>query len=253
MIIRRLAEGLRKQDWSTAAVEFVIVVVGIFVGLQANNWNEARLEQAQAHENMQRLLDEAQNAVAYTRREFERGAERITAQRALLDIMYSEAPLPEDTSLAERGFATLTFFPAMAPARTTYDELTASGGLRLIRSSHVRDMISLYYAELDFFLAQQRYFRQVALAAGNDPITASTAYVGAEYAPDRATGRRYVFDWPRLRSDTQVGSLFVRALRNQVVKNRNRKKLLERAQIMCEAIAEEIDKTCTPALSDGSG
>lgn len=34
MILQRIAQSIRKQDWFAVAIEFVIVVSGIFVGLQ---------------------------------------------------------------------------------------------------------------------------------------------------------------------------------------------------------------------------
>lgn len=42
MILRRLAEGIRQQDWFTFVVELLIVVVGIIIGLQVDDWNEMR-------------------------------------------------------------------------------------------------------------------------------------------------------------------------------------------------------------------
>jgi hypothetical protein len=39
--LRRLADALRKQDWFTVAVETLIVVFGVFIGLQVGNWNDA--------------------------------------------------------------------------------------------------------------------------------------------------------------------------------------------------------------------
>ena len=44
MILRRLSDAFRKQDWFTVAVEILIVLLGVFLGLQVNNWNEARAE-----------------------------------------------------------------------------------------------------------------------------------------------------------------------------------------------------------------
>ena len=41
MILRRLTTAFRKQDWFTVGVETLIVVFGVFIGLQVNNWNEA--------------------------------------------------------------------------------------------------------------------------------------------------------------------------------------------------------------------
>ncbi len=34
MILRRLAEHVRAQNWFAVALDFLIVVVGVFVGLQ---------------------------------------------------------------------------------------------------------------------------------------------------------------------------------------------------------------------------
>jgi len=37
VILRRLADVIRRQDWFTVAVETLIVVLGVFVGLQVND------------------------------------------------------------------------------------------------------------------------------------------------------------------------------------------------------------------------
>ena len=252
MIVQRLGEAVRNQNWITVLIEFVVVVVGIFVGLQANNWNEARLERAQERGSLERLLEEADNSVAYIERQVEFGTSIIDSQRALLEVLYSGKPLPDDTAPLEWGFETLNFFPAMAPMRSVYDELTAAGGLRQIRSSHVRDMIGLYYADLDFFLAQLSYFRTFSTSAGNDPGIAAIDYVKAKYDPNEEDGRRYEFDWLGLRVDANLETLFVDKYRNQKVMNTNRERLLNRARIMCEAIAEAVNRECRPALGDGS-
>lgn len=55
MILRRLSNSLRNQDWATVLIEIVIVVVGVFLGIQASNWNEAREKRASEHEYLERL------------------------------------------------------------------------------------------------------------------------------------------------------------------------------------------------------
>ena len=44
MLLRRITEHLKAQNWF--AIDFVIVVLGVFVGIQVSNWNEARQEAA---------------------------------------------------------------------------------------------------------------------------------------------------------------------------------------------------------------
>jgi hypothetical protein len=44
MILRRIVESLRSQSWAVAFMELLIVVVGVFIGLQVDTWNDTRLE-----------------------------------------------------------------------------------------------------------------------------------------------------------------------------------------------------------------
>ena len=48
MILRRITEHLKLQHWTAVFLDFVIVVLGVFIGLQVNNCNEARAERARA-------------------------------------------------------------------------------------------------------------------------------------------------------------------------------------------------------------
>ncbi len=46
MILRRVIENIREQSWTAIAIDFVIVVVGVFLGIQGSNWNTAQAEKA---------------------------------------------------------------------------------------------------------------------------------------------------------------------------------------------------------------
>ena len=43
-LLRRLATSLRHRDWASVGIELFVVAIGIFLGLQAANWNDDRLE-----------------------------------------------------------------------------------------------------------------------------------------------------------------------------------------------------------------
>ena len=47
MILRRFAEALQAQNWISIWIEFVLLVAGVFLGIQVANWNEQR--QLEAH------------------------------------------------------------------------------------------------------------------------------------------------------------------------------------------------------------
>ncbi|WP_299072383.1 hypothetical protein [uncultured Paraglaciecola sp.] len=42
MLLRRLTQYVQEQNWGAVALDFINVVVGVFVGLQVSNWKEAR-------------------------------------------------------------------------------------------------------------------------------------------------------------------------------------------------------------------
>ena len=44
MILRRLTANLRSQNWTAITIEFVLLVLGVFFGILAANWNLERVE-----------------------------------------------------------------------------------------------------------------------------------------------------------------------------------------------------------------
>ena len=42
MILRRLSQSIKEQNWTAICIEFVLLVVGVFLGIQVANWNTER-------------------------------------------------------------------------------------------------------------------------------------------------------------------------------------------------------------------
>ena len=42
MILRRVIKHVRKQEWTAIMIDLIIVVVGVYVGIQAQAWNAER-------------------------------------------------------------------------------------------------------------------------------------------------------------------------------------------------------------------
>ncbi|MEZ5982763.1 MAG: hypothetical protein R3C54_10710 [Parvularculaceae bacterium] len=58
MILRRVIEHVKKQHWTAVFLDFVIVVLSVFVGIQVSNWNAARALKAQERSQLSQLLAE---------------------------------------------------------------------------------------------------------------------------------------------------------------------------------------------------
>ena len=57
MVIQRMREHITAHNWFAVAVDVAIVVVGVFLGLQANNWNAARIERSEAQAYRTQIID----------------------------------------------------------------------------------------------------------------------------------------------------------------------------------------------------
>jgi hypothetical protein len=59
MILRSVTRHVRDQNWFAVGIDFLIVVVGVFIGIQVANWNEARVQQERERVLLGELRDEA--------------------------------------------------------------------------------------------------------------------------------------------------------------------------------------------------
>ena len=64
MILRRVMEHVKHQNWTAVALDFVIVVVGVFIGIQVSNWNAERAAQDRREQVKATLLTDLKDAGA---------------------------------------------------------------------------------------------------------------------------------------------------------------------------------------------
>lgn len=58
MILRRLTQHIEDQNWFAVAVDFLIVVVGVFIGIQVANWNDAKSERVLEQQVLIHIADD---------------------------------------------------------------------------------------------------------------------------------------------------------------------------------------------------
>ena len=161
----RLAGHLRSQDWNALLLELVVVVVGIFLGLQANDWYEDFEERGLEREYIEGLLADLELEIEHWDQYRER------AMTSIRDIELIEAVM-EDESLAvrqpERFVAALRSFANSAQAqiaRSTFDSMVGSGRLRLIEDRPLRDALTRHYRLHSSYTEVQREAGEVLVEA----------------------------------------------------------------------------------------
>jgi len=55
MLLRRINERVKAQNWFAVALDFAIVVLGVFVASQVTNWNEGRKDREREQVYIERL------------------------------------------------------------------------------------------------------------------------------------------------------------------------------------------------------
>src|SRR5210317_1812418 len=93
MILRRISENLRSQNWFAVIVELFIVVIGVFMGLQVQDWNEVRKERIEERELLSRLYEETLGLLETQRQELAGLRERADILIGVNPVLFSQEPL----------------------------------------------------------------------------------------------------------------------------------------------------------------
>jgi hypothetical protein len=145
VISRRVIAHVKAQDWFAVFIDLVIVVVGVFIGIQVANWNDGRAERARAHGYIERIgSDLVSDIEGY--RERQAFWNQVAAYGAT-GLRYAETG--EAGGLAPWQLL-LAYFQASQVAEfwsndTTYEELKSAGELRLLADVGLRDELARYY------------------------------------------------------------------------------------------------------------
>lgn len=213
MIPRRAAVHVKAHNWFALAIDLAVVIVGVFVGMQVNNWNEARGERAAEQRYLDRLLADTKANVAELERlvaVYQRRG-RILSDLAL--ALQGAGVPPSDDALQD---ALCRWFAAPVPAlrQATYVELVSSGALSILRDDELRILLAEYSAaeEQSAYLATLMPAVQRAAA----PLDEYRSWAVA-VSPDETTvtGVRCNFDTDGMRRDPRMPSVVAQLFRDQ--------------------------------------
>lgn len=154
MVIRRIREHAVAHNWFAVAIDIFIVFIGVFLGIQANNWNEARLAEAGAKADRIRLLEDLRtNEVDLAGRIIYYKDVRQHALNALHGFASADAALGEPFLVSAYQASQIR----QRPVRSfTYEELVATGSLGRIGSQELRRQLDLYHLGLSAINANLR-------------------------------------------------------------------------------------------------
>ena len=191
-IVRRTVAKLRGQDWTAVVIELLVVVLGVFLGVQAANWNGGREQDRKSAVFTERLKADLRAEAWNVEMQIGYHEQVQANARRAADALSGRAPLPDEALLVAAFRATQ--YNDNVRQRATYDELTSTGELGLIRDYALRKLAMNIYTTnvFDWFTSEGRssplrqafrrrvdYRVQAALeAACGDRVVPSGSYDG---------------------------------------------------------------------------
>jgi hypothetical protein len=147
MILRRISEHVTHHNWFAVTIDLLIVVIGVFLGTQASNWNQARIEQQQAREYRAMLRDDLATNLASmaNRREY---YQWVRAE-ALATLAALKRPPRELGELFLIDAYQASQIQPWALKRNTYDQILSVGAMGSLGPPPLRDEIANYYVGAD--------------------------------------------------------------------------------------------------------
>ncbi|MBT8472519.1 MAG: hypothetical protein KJN99_07930 [Marinicaulis sp.] len=163
MILRRITEHVKAQNWFAVFLDFCIVVIGVFIGIQVANWNAARADHDLADRYVMQLADDIRSDI----NDIETGIRTSEWRYAALSTLLENAGLPQPDSIANPERKILlpaaTFESAHGAAlisaayytrfldsdRPAYSSLVSAGNANLLDKIPSFQCVLAYYAAHD--------------------------------------------------------------------------------------------------------
>jgi len=144
VLLRRITEHVKAQNWFAVGLDFVIVVVGVFVGLQVSNWNDARQAREDGGQFLVQLHDDIVLAKDMSSRVLDRRLQRAVNMVDAADVLFGRVEATALTQAQCTAIFSSPVFEVPIAALGSFDELVASGRVAIISDASLRtDLLAL--------------------------------------------------------------------------------------------------------------
>jgi len=213
VLFRRLAEHVKAQNWTAVALDFVIVVVGVFIGIQVSNWNETRSENERIATQLASFRAElilARDDFSFFKAYYEERVEDVATLRRRLESS-DDFPADEFNPLAVSAIRG----GSLNMAFRGYEELTTTGAISKLDDARLRDQLHEWDRQLtainniDVVLEDTR--ANLIIPAVLQGTIFGNALQSDERYKDLTVANRFEFDIEEIRANRALdGALAIR-------------------------------------------
>ncbi len=147
MLLRRITQHVRDQNWFAVVLDFIIVVFGVFIGFQVNNWNNARQDNLRETIILNQLKDEFSAIKAQLEDERDIARERLDATKYVVELI--DTNTQSYSAKTKQALIRNMGLGRVPSTSATYRQLVANGDMPLIRNGELRRALISYHDNID--------------------------------------------------------------------------------------------------------
>lgn len=155
MALRRLLSHMKSENWVAVGLDLLVVVLGIFIGLQANELNDRRKERALETLYLLELRSDFEANEAALNSTIARKRDLLRDLTLLLEQSALETSTASTETLAAY-FQLIQSMPTFDPVLPTYENLINSGDLSLLENRELKKALAVYFSDVELNLLIQR-------------------------------------------------------------------------------------------------
>jgi hypothetical protein len=153
--------------------EIVLVVIGILIALQINNWNEQNKNRESELTYYSRILDDFNLDKKLIEELVEKANNRISVSKEIL--------LELDSGKKDKNFLLNKFLVALrsdayVPRNVTFKDLISSGNLKILNDVTIKNSLIQYYSELENRQSQLKQNRDEKVKESFELVNSSTEF-----------------------------------------------------------------------------
>jgi hypothetical protein len=144
VLLKRLSTDVKNQNWLSVFLDLLVVAVGIFIGLQASNWNDNRLERVEERQYLIRLYDDILTSISLLEQDIGFLEEQLSNQAIILKALDTCEFLPDDNVSMQRGIGSLGWLttPRMV--------MEVSERINIVQNAKIKTEFSKLVSEVEF-------------------------------------------------------------------------------------------------------
>ena len=158
MLLRKITKHVTNQNWFAVFIDFLIVVVGVFIGIQVANWNDTIKAKQVERTYLERIYKDIQFAQKIHSRVINRRIKGFNDSLKMVELMNGEASELTDNYIS-------CYFPSTVniqielPSLNTINELLATGNLNLISNDKIRNSILQLHSRIELLRRFQDFIK----------------------------------------------------------------------------------------------